>query len=95
MDLLEADLELQAALYMLKQIVDSSECQDAEFGYIEKHSPQVFVCMKSIIRCKRKLKRSVLKSDKDLLDNAKKRMQKYILTVDIDEQIRILKYVQP
>ena len=95
MYLLEADAELQAAIWMLKQITDSPDCKDAENGFADKYSAQVFVCIKSIIKCKRKLKRSVLKSDKEMLQCSKLRLLKHFTTLDRDEQIKVLKYVQP
>ena len=95
MDFLGADAELQAALWMLEDIKDLPECKVAENGFIDKYSPQVFVCVQSIIKCKRKLGRSILKNDKQLLEQAKLRLQKYFVTLDRDEQIKIMKYVQP
>ena len=95
MDFFEADAELQAALWMLKEITDIPECKGAENGFIDKYSAQVFVCVQSIIKCKRKLGKSVLKVDKQLLQQSKLRLQKYFVTLDRDEQIKVLKYVQP
>jgi hypothetical protein len=95
MDFLDADAELQAAIWMLKEVTDLPECQTAENGFADKYSPQVFVYAQSIIKCKRQLGKSILKKDKQVLQLAKERMQKYILTVDRDEQIKILKFVQP
>ena len=42
-DFLGAETELQAALWMLKQVVDLPECKSAENGFADKYSPQVFV----------------------------------------------------
>jgi hypothetical protein len=95
MDFLGADAELQAALWMLKEVSDLPECKEAEDGFTDKHSARVFVYVQSIIKCKRKLKRSVLKADKELLEKARLRLQKYFVTLDRDEQIKIMKYVQP
>lgn len=95
MDFLGAEAELQAALWMLKEITDLPECKVAENGFTDKYSAQVFVCVQSIIKCKRKIGRSVLKKDKEMLEHAKKSLQRYFVTLDRDEQIKILKYVQP
>lgn len=95
MDLFGAQAELDAAMWMLKEVADLPECKEADGGFLDKYSPKVFVCIQSIIKCKRKLGKSVLKKDKELLQYAKERLQKYFVTVDRDEQIRIMKYVQP
>lgn len=95
MDFFEADAELQAALWMLKEISDLPECKNAENGFTDKYSAQVFVCIQSIIKCKRKLGKSILKNDKLLLQQSKLRLRKHFVTLDRDEQIRVLKYVQP
>ena len=95
MNLLGADAELQAAIWMLDEISKFPENHAVENGFADKYSPQVFVCVQSIIKCKRQMGNSILKKDKELLQVAKSKMQKYILTVDRDEQIKILKYVQP
>ena len=90
-----ADAELGAALYILEEVSKNEKCLNAPDGYSDEFSPQVFVCIQSIIRCKRRLRKSILKTDKVLLANAKARLQKYFPTVDRDEQIKILKFVQP
>ena len=95
MDFLGADAELQAALWMLKEVADLPECKEAEGGFVDRYSAQVFVYVQSIIKCKRKLGKSVLKKDKELLEKARLRLQKYFVTLDRDEQIKIMKYVQP
>jgi hypothetical protein len=95
MDLLGTDAELQAAQWMLKEVADLPECKEAEDGFVDKYSAQVFVYVQSIIKCKRKLGKSVLKKDKELLENARLRLQKYFVTLDRDEQIKVMKYVQP
>ena len=95
MNLLGADAELGAAMFMLQEVSDLPECKDSQDGFTDRYSPQVFVYVQSIMKCKRQLGKSILKRDKELLQNAKSKMQKYILTVDRDEQIKILKFVQP
>jgi hypothetical protein len=95
MDLLWYDAELQTAIWMLKEVTDLPECKEAEDGFVDKYSAQVFVYVQSIIKCKRKLGKSVLKKDKQLLEKAKLRLQKYFVTLDRDEQIKVMKYVQP
>lgn len=95
MDYFEADAEYQAAIWMLKQITDLPECKGAEGGFTDKYSAQVFVCIQSIIKCKRKMGKSILKNDKLLLEQSKLRLRKHFVTLDRDEQIKVLKYVQP
>jgi hypothetical protein len=95
MDLLGTDAELQAAQWMLKEVADLPECKEAGDGFVDRYSAQVFVYVQSIIKCKRKLGKSVLKKDKELLEKARLRLQKYFVTLDRDEQIKIMKYVQP
>lgn len=94
MDLLGYTAEMDAAYFMLNEVCEVPECKESEGGFSDRHSPKVFVCIQSIIKCKRKLGKSVLKKDKELLQYAKERLQKYFVTVDRDEQIRIMKYVQ-
>lgn len=94
MDGLLAHCELDAAIFMLKEITDLPECKLDTQGFTDKYSPQVFVCVQSIIKCKNKLGKSS-KKDKVLLNQVLERLRKYIVTVDRDEQIKILKYVQP
>lgn len=94
-DLLGYEAELDAAHWMLNEVIDLPECKEAEGGFLDQYSPKVFVCLQSIIKCKRKLRKSVSKKDKEALAYAKERLQKYFMKVDRDEQIRIMKYVQP
>lgn len=95
MDFFGTDAELQFALWRLKEITDLPECQITENGFTDNYSAHVFVCVQSIIKCKRKLGRSVLKKDKEMLEIAKKALQRHFVTLDRDEQIKVLKYVQP
>lgn len=95
LDFLGADAEIQAALFMLKEINEKPECKTAPNGYTDEYSPQVYVCFQSIIKCKRLLHRTVTKKDKEHLEHALARMREYIVRVDRDEQKKILKYVQP
>lgn len=95
MDFLDAELELDAASFMLRSIQELPECKDSENGFTDKHSPQVFVCIQSIIKCKRALNKSVSKSDKNMLLIARERLRAHFVTLDRDEQIKVLKYVQP
>ena len=95
MDFFATDAELQAAMWMLKEVTDLPECKEAEYGFSDRYSAQVFVYVQSIIKCKRKLKQRVLKEDKELLEKARLRLRKHFVTLDRDEQIKVLKYVQP
>jgi hypothetical protein len=95
MSFFEADAELQAAVWMLKEVTDLPESKNCEDGFPDKYSAQVFVYIQSIIKCKRKLKKSILKADKELLEKARLRLRKHFVTLDRDEQIKVFKYVQP
>lgn len=95
MDYLQADAEYGAAMFMLNDINNLPECKEAENGFTDRHSAQVFVCAQSIIKSKKKMGLSISKKDNQLLKQSLTRLQKYIITLDHDEQIKVLKYVQP
>ena len=101
MDQLLATTTIDAAMFELSEIANKygakwnfNTGEGTEIRYIKKDSPIVVANLQAIIKAKHSIGKSVNK-EKKMLESAMALLREYIVECPIDEQIKILKSVQP